>query len=363
VKQADTLFQPSKLRFHRTTLTSKNVLPLQFIKMYKTLSSLGAIAALAATASAHGTVTGVTVDGVFSNGFKLDYYYAKQSGGKIPEHIGWYAENLDNGFVEPNSFSKADIICHKAASPEGSSDTIAKVAAGGTVEFHWTAWPESHVGPVITYVAPYSGDIASVKKEDLKWTKIQADGFANGEWAAIKMIKDNNTAAVTVPSTLAAGKYVFRHEIIALHSAGDANGAQAYPQCLNLEVTGDGTTVPEGVAGTSIYKADEDGIIFNVYAQDIKYNIPGPALFGAGSGSAPSTPATPTKPATPSKAPSAAPSAVPATPSAAPSTPSAAPSTGNGDLPEEFTIATFISWLEEKASSASNKARRHARSF
>jgi cellulase len=132
---------------------------------------------------------------------------------------------------------------------------------------------------------------------------------------------------------------------------------------LNLEVTGDGTTVPEGVAGTSIYKADEDGIIFNVYAQDIKYNIPGPALFGAGSGSAPSTPATPTKPATPSKAPSAAPSAVPATPSAAPSTPSAAPSTGNGDLPEEFTIATFISWLEEKASSASNKARRHARSF
>jgi cellulase len=363
VKQADTLFQPSKLRFHRTTLTSKNVLPLQFIKMYKTLSSLGAIAALAATASAHGTVTGVTVDGVFSNGFKLDYYYAKQSGGKIPEHIGWYAENLDNGFVEPNSFSKADIICHKAASPEGSSDTIAKVAAGGTVEFHWTAWPESHVGPVITYVAPYSGDIASVKKEDLKWTKIQADGFANGEWAAIKMIKDNNTASVTVPSTLAAGKYVFRHEIIALHSAGDANGAQAYPQCLNLEVTGDGTTVPEGVAGTSIYKADEDGIIFNVYAQDIKYNIPGPALFGAGSGSAPSTPATPTKPATPSKAPSAAPSAVPATPSAAPSTPSAAPSTGNGDLPEEFTIATFISWLEEKASSASNKARRHARSF
>jgi cellulase len=334
--------------------------------MYKTISSLGAIAALAATATAHGTVTGVTIDGVTTGGFKLDYYYAKQSGGKVPEHIGWYAENLDNGFVEPNSFSKADIICHKAASPEGSSDSLAKVAAGGTVEFHWTEWPESHVGPVITYVAPYTGDIASVKKEDLKWTKIQADGFADGQWAAAKMIKDNNTASVTVPSTLAAGKYVFRHEIIALHSAGTANGAQAYPQCLNIEVTGDGTTVPEGVAGTSIYKADEDGIIFNVYGSDIKYNIPGPPLFGAGSGSAPSTPSTPTKPATPSVVPSAAASAAAtsAVPSSAPSAvPSAAPSTGNGNsgaLPKEFTIETFISWLEGKASS---KERRHARSF
>lgn len=337
--------------------------------MYKTISSLGAIAALAATATAHGTVTGVTIDGVFTGGFKLDYYYQKGSN-NIPEHNGWYAENLDNGFVEPNNFGTADIICHKNASPEGSSDSLAKVAAGGTVEFHWTAWPDSHVGPVITYVAPYTGDIASVKKEDLKWTKIQADGFANGEWAAKAMIADNNTFPVTVPSSLKAGKYVFRHEIIALHSAGQANGAQNYPQCLNIEVTGSGSESPEGVAGTSLYKADDAGIVFNVYASSIDYPIPGPPMFGAGSGSGSgSAPSTPTKPATPAAS-SAAPTTTPsAAPSAAPventPTPVAtpAPSTGGSDsgaLPEEFTIETFISWLQSKTSS---KARRHARSF
>ena len=199
--------------------------------MYKTITSVSAIAALAATVTAHGTVTGVTIDGVFEQGFKLDYYYAKQSGGDVAEHIGWYAENLDNGFVEPNSFDTPDIICHKAGSPEGSSDTMAKVAAGGTVEFHWTEWPESHMGPVITYVAPYTGDVASVNKEELKWTKIDAAGYEDGEWAAVKMIGQNNTWPVTVPETLAAGKYVFRHEIIALHGAGSENGAQNYPQC------------------------------------------------------------------------------------------------------------------------------------
>jgi cellulase len=344
--------------------------------MFKTLTSLGALAALTATATAHGTTSGVTVDGVFTDGFKLDYYYAKQSGGNIPEHIGWYAENLDNGFVEPNAFGTADVICHKNASPEGSSDSMAKVAAGGTVEFHWSTWPESHVGPVITYVAPYTGDIASVKKESLKWTKIQADGYADGEWAAIKMIKQNNTWPVTVPASLAAGKYVFRHEIIALHSAGSVNGAQSYPQCLNLEVTGSGTTVPEGVVGTKLYTADEDGIVFNAYATPIKYNIPGPALFGAGSGTAPSTPTVPSKStpvasagtsASPTKeAPAASTTPIeesPSIPSAKPIA-SPAPSTGAGEssgaLPKEFTLETFISWLEGKAG---GKARRHARSL
>ncbi|KAL6702508.1 hypothetical protein ACN47E_001598 [Coniothyrium glycines] len=350
--------------------------------MYKTITSLGAIAALAATATAHGTVTGVTIDGQYTGGFKLDYYYAKQNNAEVPEHIGWYAENLDNGFIEPNAFGTADIICHKAASPEGSSDSLAKVAAGGTVEFHWSVWPDSHMGPVITYVAPYTGDIASVSKESLKWTKIDAHGYENGEWAAVKMIGDNNTWPVTVPESLAAGKYVFRHEIIALHGAGSANGAQNYPQCLNIEVTGSGTETPEGVVGTSLYTADEDGIIFNPYASTITYNIPGPALWPAGSsGGSPTTPTTPTVSAAPSATgdastptapsatgPASSPVVVPEesepTTSAAPVA-SPAPSTGAGsdELPTEFTLETFIAWLEDKAGSSSSKARRHARSF
>ncbi|KAF1940117.1 hypothetical protein EJ02DRAFT_407141 [Clathrospora elynae] len=334
--------------------------------MYKTITSLGAIAALAATATAHGTTTGVTIDGQFTGGFKLDYYYAKQNNNPIPENIGWFAENLDNGFVEPNSFSNADIICHKNATPSGSSDSLAKVAAGGTVEFHWTVWPESHVGPVITYVAPYTGDIASVKKEELKWTKIDGVGFENGEWAAIKMIGQNNTWPVTVPESLKAGKYVFRHEIIALHSAGSANGAQNYPQCLNIEVTGSGTETPEGVVGTKLYSPDDKGIIFNVYTTPITYTVPGPALWTGGStGGSPTNPTTPSVSAAPSKpvassAPSSAPVATPAA-SAAPT-----PSTGAGEsggLPKEFTIDTFITWLEGKASGSASKARRHARAM
>ncbi|KAF1833856.1 hypothetical protein BDW02DRAFT_358887 [Decorospora gaudefroyi] len=336
--------------------------------MYKTITSLSAVAALAATVTAHGIVTGVSIDGAWEQGFVLDYYYAKQYGGDIPEHIGWYAENLDNGFVEPSAYGSPDIICHKNASPEGSSDTMASVAAGGVVEFSWTDWPESHVGPVITYVAPYTGDIADVNKEELKWTKIEGAGYENGEWAAVKMIGQNNTWPVTVPESLAAGKYVFRHEIIALHAAGDENGAQNYPQCLNIEVTGSGTETPsDGVVGTELYKSDDAGILFNPYTPTIDYPVPGPALWsGAGSGSAPSTPSTPTTSAAPSAsaAPATSATAAPVASSPPVSKPvaSATPDTGSG-LPEEFTIDTFITWLEGKASGSASKARRHARAF
>lgn len=47
-------------------------------------------------------------------------------------------------------------------------------------------------------------------------------------------IANNLTATVAIPSDIAPGNYIIRHEIIALHSAGQENGAQSYPQCKFL---------------------------------------------------------------------------------------------------------------------------------
>ncbi|KAH7556371.1 glycosyl hydrolase family 61-domain-containing protein [Bipolaris maydis] len=343
--------------------------------MYKSLAStITAIAALAATASAHGSLTGVSLNGVFKQGYLIEYYYAMQQGAKVPEHLGWYAENLDNGFVDPSSYGTGDIICHKAGSPKGSSDTMGSIPAGGKIDFHWSTWPTSHVGPVLTYAAAYTGDLQAVKKEDLKWFKIEGAGYENGEWAANKLIANNNTWSMTIPENLAPSKYVFRHEIIALHAAAQENGAQNYPQCVNIEVTGSGTEKPDGVVGTKLYTPTDPGIKFDVYQGNLNsYVVPGPPAMAAGSGSGSGSGSTPAPSSTPSSAPSSpspstsAPSpsasapAASVTPEAQEPTPSAAPSSGN--LPETFTLDTFITWLEGKASSSASKARRHARAF
>ncbi|KAJ2987451.1 hypothetical protein NUW58_g4497 [Xylaria curta] len=256
------------------------------------LKSLILAAACATVAQAHGTVSGFVTDSTWNQGFLLSYYYQVANGGKLPDISAWYAENLDNGFVEPNNFGTSDINCHKNSKP-GSQ--IASVKAGGKIDFQWTVWPHD-IGPVLTYVAKCSGDCASADKSALRWVKIDEAGWNAGSWASARLIANNNTWTTTVPSTLAPGNYVFRHEIIALHGGSSANGAQSYPQCFNIAITGSGTDNPTGTLGVDLYKANDAGILFNPYTSFSSYPIPGPALYKSGSGPNPGT--TTTRPAT-----------------------------------------------------------------
>lgn len=215
-------------------------------------------------------------------GYLVDKYPYTDS---PPDTIGWSEGATDLGFVDGSGYSSGDIICHKEAKPGKIS---ANVAAGGSVKWDWTEWPESHHGPVITYMAKCDGDCANVDKTTLKFFKIEESGLidgssAPGKWASDKLISDGNSWESTIPSSIAAGNYVMRHEIIALHSAGNENGAQNYAQCINVKVTGGGSDNPEGTLGTALYTPTDPGIKISIYENLDNYKIPGPALYKAGS--------------------------------------------------------------------------------
>ncbi|EME86418.1 glycoside hydrolase family 61 protein [Pseudocercospora fijiensis CIRAD86] len=248
-------------------------------------SKIVALAAVAAPSlvSAHGYVSGVVSNGEWHSGTSPEWTYQSSK----PATAGWYANNQDNGFVEPNSYGDADIICHKGATPGQGS---IPVTAGKSIDIQWNTWPDSHHGPVITYLASCGGDCSSVTKANLKFFKIDAGGLndgsaAPGSWASDDLLANNVTSTVTIPADIADGNYVLRHEIIALHSAGQENGAQNYPQCLNVEVSGGGSATPEGTAGTALYKSDDAGILIDIYQSLSSYEIPGPALYGSSSNS------------------------------------------------------------------------------
>ncbi|KAK4222570.1 glycoside hydrolase [Podospora fimiseda] len=236
------------------------------------------VSGFATTVLGHGMVTTFKTDGVQHQGFVLDYYYAKRNGQSVPNIAAWYAENLDSGFVAPNNYGKADINCHINATPGTLS---ANVTAGGTVEFQWPAtWPHPH-GPILTYVAKCSGECSKADKSQLRWVKIEAVGinYSTQKWASQTLIDQKGKWTTKVPSSLASGNYVFRHEIIALHGAGSLNGAQNYPQCFNIRVTGSGTANPSGTLGTALYKNTDPGIHLNPYTTITNYVMPGPALW------------------------------------------------------------------------------------
>lgn len=268
----------------------------------------GLALASAAMASAHGFVQGIVADGSYYGGYLVNNYPYNPS---PPDVVGWSEQATDLGFVEPNSYTDPDIICHKDAE---NAQLSATVKAGGEVELQWTEWPESHHGPVIDYLASCNGDCATVDKTALEWFKISESGLVDGSsapgtWASDDLIANNNSWTVTIPSSIAAGNYVMRHEIIALHSAGNENGAQNYPQCLNLKVTGGGSDSPAGTLGTELYTATDPGILVNIYQSLDSYDIPGPALYSGGSSGGSGSGSSST--AAPSSTPAATSSAVP----------------------------------------------------
>ena len=193
------------------------------------LQTAALLGSLAASAYAHGRVTGISVvGGKEYTGFINDYLYTDSP----PDIVAWSAQNGDNGFVDPTTYTTGDIICHHDGAP---GKIAASVAAGGKIELQWgtDAWPESHHGPVMDYLAKCAGDdCTTVDAGDLSFFKIDEKGLndaASQNWASDDLIKDDFAWTVTVPEDIAPGQYVLRHEIIALHSAQDTNGAQNYP--------------------------------------------------------------------------------------------------------------------------------------
>jgi hypothetical protein len=87
-----------------------------------------------------------------------------------------------------------------------------------------------------------------------------------------------------------------RHELIALHNALNDNyktkisGAQFYPQCVKVRVTGDGTETPAGQKFPGTYKWDDKGILINIYYGPNEYISPGGPVYKPKTVSAPKGP-------------------------------------------------------------------------
>ncbi|KAI5459446.1 endo-1,4-beta-glucanase, partial [Mariannaea sp. PMI_226] len=238
-----------------------------------------ALLASASSVTAHGFIKNIVINGASYDGYNTltDPYE--------PEPrllIGWANKATDQGPVSPHDYGNPDIICHRGAE---NAKGHAQVPAGDDIFLQWTPWLEDHKGPVLTYLAA-CGDMGceSVDKTSLEFFKISERGRVDdstvpGVFAADQLRANGDGWMVQIPATIKPGFYVLRHEIIALHAAQNPDGAQNYPQCINLEITGSGTEVPDGVLGTALYKSNDPGIAVDIWDPLPTYVIPGPPLI------------------------------------------------------------------------------------
>jgi len=300
-------------------------------------ATLLSILSLGGLAAAHGFPNGCTIDGV---------KYAGSSGAAAnvaTSPIRAINNNPNDGapIFDPTS---SDMACGiKSASVK----TTAPAKPGSNVAVTWQGptginWFHD-TGPILWYMAQCEGDCASfTPSASTKWFKIGQDGEKTpgtpGTWAQ----KDLNTGAaatISLPNGLANGGYLLRNEIIALQNGQTKGGAEYYPACIQLEISGGASSMSPSPTTTfpGAYSETDAGVFGNFYNPGVVYQFPGPAIAniaggpagtGGGSSSSNSTAAAPSGAA---KAP-AAPSAAPAAPSAAapsaaaPSAAAAAPS-------------------------------------
>ncbi|KAF2399781.1 glycoside hydrolase [Trichodelitschia bisporula] len=241
---------------------------------------LALLASVAPLAAAHGHVTGIVAAGKYFTGYTPNFQYMNPK----PKVPAWSAGGYGQGGIVADAYNKIDIVCHDNAKP---GEAYATVPAGSKIDIQWSPWAESHHGPVMDYLAPCPGDCLTLRDgSGLKFTKIAESGLitpgppSSYVWATDVMRKRNNTWSVTIPAGLKEGNYVLRNEIIALHTAGTVGGAQNYPQCFNVKVTGGGGKgLPGGGGAMQLYKPEAKGIVFNIAANVASYPIPGPPVW------------------------------------------------------------------------------------
>ncbi|KAJ3715316.1 glycosyl hydrolase family 61-domain-containing protein [Lentinula raphanica] len=184
------------------------------------------------------------------------------------------------------------------------AEKVASANPGDLLVFDWrggdnTNWPHN-TGPMLTYMTSCgSSDCTQYNSSSSKWFKIAEIGIVKNAtsdgspvWAQ-QSVMNGAFTNVTLPSTLAPGNYLIRHEIIALHLATSVGGAEFYPACSQVKVGGSqaGTAKDSEMVQFPGGYSDTDPGIYDpdVYSSN-SYTFPGPPIAAFVTASASSDP-------------------------------------------------------------------------
>jgi len=239
----------------------------------KSLAAL--LLAFAPAAFAHGYLASIIVDGKSYSGWHVfSHPYTNPNGDGI-----YVRKYKDNGPVP--DFTSKDITCNVGGNVPISN--FIPVNAGSQVKFQWDQWGSSHSGPVMTYIARCPNGCANFKGDSGNvWVKIDQMAYDTSKsppWGSDMLAKQGASWTVTIPRNIPNGEYLLRHEILGLHVAGKAMGAQFYPSCAQIIISGGtGSSLPTGVALPGAYNPTDPGILaelWRINQGQVQYVAPG----------------------------------------------------------------------------------------
>ncbi|KAJ9160527.1 Endoglucanase B [Coniochaeta hoffmannii] len=267
------------------------------MKSVDIITTVLAVLANAGFTNAHCYIWGVFVNGVDQGTFR---------GIRTPAYNGAPPSGYANSPVK--DLNSIDMRCNVLGDKQNPY-TI-QVEPGDNLTFDWhhdkrtdtdDVIASSHHGPALVYISPDPPTGNSfVKIFEKGLYELGTAPFAPGKWATTEDVAANHGHMnVRIPAGLKPGHYLIRAEMIGLHEA-DASyeknpmrGAQFYPNCVQIEIVGNGTVeLPSGVSFPGAYKYSDPGVVYDIYCSTKTkptvpctsslvgtYPIPGPTVW------------------------------------------------------------------------------------
>lgn len=135
----------------------------------------------------------------------------------------------------------------------------------------------------MTYLASCdTSPCSSFDAINARWFKVDEAGQRDdGTWVQEDLF-NGGTYTMSLPTNLAPGEYLVRHEILALHLATEKGGAEFYPSCSQITVGGNESGVPSEqdlVSLPGAYSDTDPGILDpDVFNDGAAYSFPGPQI-------------------------------------------------------------------------------------
>lgn len=253
--------------------------------------ALLSLAAFAPLVAAHGTLSGVWIDG-------------KHYPGPMPqESSAQYIVRSVNSVDPVKGTDNPDLNCGHNAQKAGQ---VADAAPGSHVAVSFRngeGGPWVHAkGGVMTYMAPCGNNgcatFDSAKAEFFKVNELGKYAGSDNWYMADLTTGPNGTTSFTIPPTLPAGEYLVRHELVAMHNGLSVGGVEFYPACFQVRLSAPSRTASAIPSGKEVvtfpggYSPTEPGIVDpNIFNPGSVYTPPGPPLaaIATASGSGPAT--------------------------------------------------------------------------
>ncbi len=206
------------------------------------------------------------------------------------------SNNLPQATFPLPNVASPDMAC--GVNGETGVPRIASANAGSTLAFEWRDWPDgsqagsidpSHKGPCAVYMKKVDNSAASNNAAGDGWFKIMEDGYDStaGKWCTEMLNPNDGHLAATIPNDLAAGYYLVRPELLALHQADKTPpDPQFYIGCAQIFLNSTGSaTPPNTVAIPGYVNMSTPAMTFNIWSVPMKLPFPdfGPPVYTGGS--------------------------------------------------------------------------------